>query len=1581
MNCTKESLVMPTSKQIIEFCLGANKKLKKSELKGYEQFLSLYLRHYEDVGGLDDIYNYLSDMAQHAHVFLSKPEQGAYAIDVFKVNVSVGYETKMVRLLILYDDIPFVPDSVRAVLQSLNYKVFRGNLLPNFQSIQCKGYTGFDQLEQGGKSLYCLDLESLSGELDLELLKKEIATILDDVKKVVNDWRRMQDALRMVMYAWQDQASEYISDEVIQENLLLMEWLLHHFTFLGYKGYKVSGGRGRKLSKTWGLDIPKLGNTGVYAGKLPSHGEDSHWPLFTMTKMTDTYKVHRFVSPEVLILNVYGAEGMLIEQHQFMGMFTADAYAQDVEKIPVMRIKVKQLIKMQKLRSRYMIRKLKHLIKSYPLEELFQADIQHLSSNFERVLRSDERQSSQVDIRLDVLEQFYSVMVYAPKDVFKTSLRNQIQTELLTECKGRLMHYSPYFTESTLVRLHFVIEAKSKVEDELKLKRKVESLCTSWERKLTSSLCALMGPKSGYIHAKQFVFSTSDAYQAAHTPEQAAIDAKKCAKMQDNLAVHVEPYGMGLEITVYQKDSDHPLTLNHTFPILNNLGFDVKSERYFDEKIGGQRLHLSRYHCLMQHAAAEQCQNIEGVEHSMLDILQGKTTDDRLNTLISSACLPTDSIDVIRAYVEYMHQVNFSISKSRVIDFIVRHPDFAKQVIQYFMQKFQPKLLNRDRLISKAKKSIQKFCSDVKSIDEERIISMLVSCIDATVRTNFCMPNREVISLKISARMVPSLSAPVPLYHAFVYGQSVMGIHIRYSKVSRGGLRCSDRIDDFHEEVSRLAATQRLKNTLTIPDGGKGGFVCRRINQLKLEQRAQEIQDCYKIFINALLSLADNIKNNKVVRSTYVYAYDDHDPYFVVAADKGTATFSPVANEISLSHDFWLGDAFASGGQHGYDHKKMGITARGAWESVKWHAKKLKIDVSTQPFTVAGIGDMSGDVFGNGMLLSDQIMLVAAFGYGRIFIDPTPDVEKSYQERLRLFRLKQSTWADYDPALISEGGGVFDRSQKYIELTPQMKKLFQTTKSKMEPSEMISTILSMQVDLMWNGGIGVFVKSSSETHFNVKDVSNDLTRVDAHKMKAKMFVEGGNNGLTQKARIDYALSGGLINTDFIDNSAGVNVSDLEVNLKILFKMVMDAGEMDLAERNRTIKKLSRSVSEIVLWNNYQQNALIDLSVHESSVLMNQYIRFMDLLSKKGFIDRESDCLPTKQELKMRSNGLLTRPEIAVLLSYSKIYLSALLDGSEFLTSDAASNYLLDYFPIETHESYKTYILQHPMRESIIKTQLVNTLVSEVGIVFLTQIIDECACHSDQAILAYTLARRILGIDVLHREAMSSNKIDDALKIAITADMKRSLYLSVRWILRHLNLSQSKQILSQYGGMNELSTFMLLHLPKKYTNRSLKLMQQLKASKVPNQLIERIKQVRYAYQLFNVRFAQIHTQVDSEFVCYIYYQIANWIKFHQIRERLLVVQEQSYWDRIQKFALEDDLTQIMTLLTIQVVSYAKKHNIEHTLALREWLEYAHGVSANIRLPLLELLDLRGADYSVFSVVISRIKKQVEDKDYV
>jgi glutamate dehydrogenase len=1572
---------MPTSKQITEFCLGANKKLKKSELKGYEQFLSLYLRHYEDVGGLDDIYGYLSDMAQQAHAFLNQKEKNAYAIDVSKVNVSIGYETKMVRLLILYDDIPFVPDSVRAVLQSLNYKVFRGNLLPNFQAVQCNGYMGFDQLEQGGKSLYCLDLESLSGEIDLKLLQKDIVAVLDDVKKVVHDWRRMQDSLRMVMYAWQDQASEHISDEVIQENLLLMEWLLHHFTFLGYKGYKVKDGRGRKLAKTWGLDIPKLGSSGAYAGGLPSHGEDSHWPLFMLTKLTEVYKVHRFVSPEVLVLNVYDPEGVLIEQHQFMGMFTADAYAQDVEKIPVMRVKVKQLIKMQKLRSRYMIRKLKHLIKSYPLEELFQADINHLSSNFERVLRSDERQSSQIDIRLNVLEQFYSVMVYAPKDVFKTSLRNQIQALLLEECKGNLMHYSPYFTESALVRLHFVIEAKSRIEDELKLKRKIESLCTSWGRKLTSTLCVLMGPKPGYSLAKQFLFCTSDAYQAAHTPEQAAVDAKKYDQMQDKIAVHVEPYGMGLEITVYQKDSEHPLTLNQTFPVLSNLGFDVRSERYFDEKIGQEQLHISRYHCLMQDDSTEQCQNIEGVEDSMLAILLQKTSNDRLNTLISSACLAIDSIDIIRAYVEYMHQVSFGISKSRVVDFIVRHPSFAKQIIKYFMLKFQPKLINRDRILSKSKKGLQSLCSDAKSIDEERIISMLVSCIDATVRTNFSIPNRQAIALKISAKMVPSLSAPVPLYHAFVYGRSVMGIHIRYSKVSRGGLRCSDRLDDFHEEVSRLAATQRLKNTLTIPDGGKGGFVCRRINQFDIADRAEEMQNCYKIFINALLSLADNMVNNKVVRSIYVHAYDDHDPYFVVAADKGTATYSPVANEISLSHDFWLGDAFASGGQNGYDHKKMGITARGAWESVKWHAKKIKIDVSTQPFTVAGIGDMSGDVFGNGMLLSDQIKLVAAFGYGRIFIDPSPDVEKSYQERLRLFRLKQSSWADYNPALISEGGGVFERSQKYIELTPQMKKLFQTTKSKMEPSEMISAILCMQVDLLWNGGIGVFVKSSTETHFDVKDVSNDISRVDAHKMRAKMFVEGGNNGLTQKARIDYALSGGLINTDFIDNSAGVNVSDLEVNLKILFKMVIDAGEMDLTQRNRLIKKLSKSVSEIVLWNNYQQNALIDLSVHESSAMMNQYIRFMDLLSEQGFIDRESDCLPTKQELKARSHELLTRPEIAVLLSYSKIYLSTLLDASTFLASDLAKSYLFDYFPVEIKDAYAGYIERHPLKESIIKTQLVNTLVSEVGVVFLTQIIDECACHSDQAILAYTLARKILDIDSLYRDAMSLGKIDDDLKIAIIADIKRSLYLSVRWILRHLNLSQPKQIIAQYEGISELSPYMLLHLPKKYTNRSYKLMHQLQGLKVSNELTKKIKQVRYAYQLFNVRFAQIHTQVDGEFVTYVYYQIANWIKFHQIRERLLIIQEQSYWDRIQKFALEDDLTQIMTLLTMQVLSYAKKHDIEHTLALREWLDFASGVNANIRLPLVELLDLRSIDYSVFSVVISRIKKQVEDKAYV
>ncbi|UTC24935.1 NAD-glutamate dehydrogenase [Candidatus Comchoanobacter bicostacola] len=1572
---------MPTSAQLSQYSINHYKKIKGAYLTGFKQFADLYFNSTESAYEVEDVYEYVAQVTSGHYKYIIKNIDKTLAIDLANVQVETGYARQLVRVYIVYDDMPFIPESIRATLERLGYSIFRSALVAN-QAIHMDGKTlSLEHVQSGGKTFYWLDIEAGNQTLTLRAMNQALSATVHDVTTVVKDWRRMQDALRSVIYAWQDNEGANIPQPVIRENVLLLEWLLHQFTFLGYAGYRHNSGKLRSIGKKWGLPIDGIKELSPHLATFPSHGEGLKDSLFMMTKSMMRSKVHRNVYPDIFIFNVYSKDSELIEQHYFMGMLTADAYSHDPEQIPVLRTKIDRLLSLQEKPSRYMSRRLKHLIKSYPKEDLFQSDIQYLHKEFSQLLLAEDNQISEVSVRVDTLGQFYSTMIYAPKVLFKTSLRNQIEQVLKDIYKGAIIFYSPYFAESYLVRMHFIQAIEGDVvKDTRRLCQEIRQLCVSWDKKLTLGLCLEYGQRQGYLHAKAFINTISESYRVAHSYEQAVQDEISVAtlSLENSRSVRLSVDDQTFMIRFYQLTSGSDITLSSIFPILSNMGLNIVRQQNFDECMSGHTVSISVYQCAFSGGLIASDNIISRVENALLMIINGVAEDDELNRLLISSSLELKQIHLLRCYIAYMHQINFAISKVRVKRFLSANRDLSQLFVKLFNIKFQYGLLKRTQLVNKQSHSIWSLSDQLKTSDDERIVSMLMHCITATVRTNYCMLDEVgALVLKIQAGMVPGVSKPAPLYHTFVYHPDVMGVHIRYSLIARGGIRHSDRLDDFYEEVGRLASTQRLKNTLTVPDGAKGCFVTRNIQMIPDAEHLEEVKRCYQIFIESLLSISDGYKEGRLCHYKGCKVYDEVDTYLVVAADKGTATFSDYANEIASKQNFWLKDAFASGGANGYDHKKMGITARGAWESFKWHSSKMGLDLTKDTFTAAGVGDMSGDVFGNGMLLSDKIKLVAAFAHRKIFIDPNPDPEKSYTERLRLFRMKGGTWGEYDTSLISQGGGVFDRSQKYIDLSPQMKKMFSFSKSKCEPFELIQAILKMQVDLFWNGGIGVFVKSKDESDFSVRDVQNDLVRINGSQMRAKIFAEGGNNGFTQKGRIEYALHGGMLNTDFVDNSAGVNLSDYEVNLKIFLDGLIQEGVLAQKERNPLLRRLSAEVSGMVLWNNLRQNIQIDLAILEAQGQQNQYLRFIESLSEQGLMNPQLESMPTKQELKERllHNLHFTRPEISVLLAYSKLYLIGLIEKIEFEDSQITKDILVSYFPGYIQSKYEGFIYKHPLQNQIFKTQLVNLLVGEMGLLFVSQMIDECGCLPKDVVIAYLVARRILNVSGLFDEVYQLKKIGYKVKLEISSSIKRSLYLSTRWILRHEDKLDVQKIISKYQNLNTSAELMIAALPRKYTKRTEYIQSELKSARASKALIEKVGYARYMYQLFNIRDLQVRTQVGESDVIKVYYQTAGWIKFYQLRDSLLNLPEASYWDHIQKYVLEDDLCIVLSKISSAVLISNHKKRSSYDSAVQNWLQDNVEFSKVVKQSLHELVEIRGGDYAMYSVVLTRVKKYV------
>jgi len=1173
--------------------------------------------------------------------------------------------------------------------------------------------------------------------------------------------------------------------------------------------------------------------------------EDRSHPLI-ITKTRARSTVHRGGYMDYIGVLSFDDEGRVTGERRFIGLFTSNAYFRRVADTPLIRLKARQLLERSELREGSYARKsLTHILETLPRDDLFQATVDEIEDIALAVLALMERQRVRLLVRRERFHRFYSCLVYIPRDDFSTENREKIQDILYRAFQGEQLDYTVQISESRLARLQLLIRPRPGAQpdpDLRALENRIVEAVRSWEDGLAEILVQKFGEDQGLAWAAEIGAAFPAAYQEDVSPWVASFDVERIAQLGDESDLQMSLY------RPRSKESDiirfklfkrgRPIPLSQVLPILENLGLDVVNERpYRLDMPDGATIWVQDYDMFYHRAAHLPLDQVRDTfTDAFLQTWRGVTRSDGFNRLILACGLAWRDVKILRAYCKYLQQIGIPFSLAYMAGTLSRHPLLARLLVAYFDALFNPgwseetdyrrelaaKRLARDldalvaetgqhdevlreyvqavldarggsdrqSLVAAIEKAFQRGLNAVSSLDEDRILHVFRRIMRATLRTNFYQPDeaghpKDYISFKLDSGQVPDLPAPRPYREIWVYATRVEGIHLRMGPIARGGLRWSDRKADFRTEVLGLMKAQNVKNTMIVPVGAKGGFVPMNLPEGGDRQAIwEEGTACYKIFINGLLDVTDNLQEDNVVPPDQVVRRDGDDPYLVVAADKGTATFSDTANGIAQGRDFWMGDAFASGGSVGYDHKGMGITAKGAWEGVKRHFRELGRDIQKEPFTVVGIGDMSGDVFGNGMLLSKQIRLQAAFNHLHIFLDPDPDPAASFRERQRLFALPRSSWTDYDPALVSAGGGVFSRQDKAIPLSREVRDWLGVEERELAPDALISVLLRAEVDLLWNGGIGTYVKAARESHAEVGDLANNALRVNGGDLRCRVVGEGGNLGFTQLGRIEYARAGGRINTDFIDNSAGVDCSDHEVNIKLLLDQALRAGDLDMKARNALLAEMTDEVEALVLRSNYLQTQALSMMERLSGARLGAKQRFIDILEDEGLLDRALEYLPEDDELVERRNrgeGLY-RPELSVLLSYSKIRFYQQLLGTDVPEDPFLSGELARYFPEPLQARFSHLVPEHRLRREIVATQVVNSLVNRMGISFVVRMREDTGAAADKLARAYTVARELLDARAFwSRVEGLDNKVTASLQIDALLVMWNQLRQVTRWL--------------------------------------------------------------------------------------------------------------------------------------------------------------------------------------------------------
>ncbi len=1556
---------------------------------------------------LDDLYG--STVACWQFLQQRKPQEAK--VRVFNPDYEAhGWQSSHTVVEILHQDMPFIVDSLRMELNQRNLTIHAINsailTVKRDDKHQLQGLLTKDSRAKGAQRecLVSVEVDRHTDPAQLADLEARIRAVFDDVRMVVEDFEAMVGCCDLLEKEFR-RLIPRMDENDVTEVREFVRWLKTHFTFLGYDEFELVDVDGRQqLQAVMGSQLGLLKycdehcrETLVDEGNRDAGDFVLIPDILSFSKSASKSLVHRPAYPDYISIKRFDSEGNVIGEARFLGLYTSNVYIQSSRFIPVVRHKVDKVMERSGLhRLGHDWKELLQILEIYPRDDLFQIGVEELVDTAMGILQIHERRQIRLFLRRDHFGQFFSCLVYAPREVYSTEFRLQVEKILCDQLGCNQADFNTYFSESILARTQFILRGDEPVREDvdvLALEDMIRDAARSWNDHLYDALVEAMGEERGIEAYNCYGQGFSGSYRSDFSARTAVVDIGHMMQLSASeplafsfyRALEKEPDTINFKLFSY----GNSLPLSDVLPVLEKLGLRVLDEHPYRLKGAHEEIWVHDFNLayigtdLIDFEA-----NKDIFEEAFLNIWQGNAVSDEFNRLVLPAQLGWREVNILRAYGAYMKQIRFNISTEGVAAALNNQVGIARKLVALFEARFHPEKQDAEKQ-AELQAQVMSDLDSVQSLNEDRVIRQYLALIIATQRTNYYQTEQGAYkgycSFKLLPGEIPHIPLPKPMFEIFVFAPWMEGVHLRGGKVARGGLRWSDRNDDYRTEVLGLVKAQQVKNAVIVPVGAKGGFVAKRLNpEMSRQEWLDEGVYCYKTFIRGLLDITDNLVEGDVKRPADVVVHDEDDTYLVVAADKGTATFSDIANGISQEYGFWLGDAFASGGSQGYDHKAMGITAKGAWVSVERHFREMGINTAKDDFTVVGIGDMAGDVFGNGMLLSKHIRLTAAFNHMHIFIDPSPDAAKSWEERKRLFELPRSSWSDYNADLISKGGGIFSRSLKAIELTPQMKKLTGLNEPRVTPSELISALLKAPVDLIWNGGIGTYVKAENETHAEVGDKANDGVRINASELSCKVIGEGGNLGMTQQARMEYALRGGRMNTDFIDNAGGVDCSDHEVNIKILLNQIVTEGDLTAKQRNQLLEDMTEAVSELVLKNNYRQVQAISVAESRSMLNMAEYRRFISHLEQEGKLNRALEFIPEDDVLADRKNEGrgLTRPELSVLVSYSKADLKEALVHARVADDPYLSRELATAFPDKMTERYMDAMQAHRLKPEIVATQIANHIVNIMGINFVDRLRASTGADDATIARAYVLTRDILDLNRLWEQIEAlDNKVDADVQISMMHDLQHLARRTTRWFVRNrraeLNCAQEAEFFTaQLGKLSKKMGELLCGEPK---DSWCEAYERYVAAGVPKRLAEVVAGARSLYSALGILEVARETKINADVVANTYFELGENLGLQWFTSQLNDLEVDNYWQALARESFRDDLDwQQRALLSNVLARYRRNPGIPEMVA--EWSEINRVRVQRWQAVLNELKTAEREDYAMYTVAVRELFDLAKNSEF-
>lgn len=1515
----------------------AEQKLSSAEAARLGTFIPLYFEEteQEDLKSFSPLDLFGAAMAHFE--FAQKRAAGQSKARIYNPDFERdGWQSTHSVIEIVNDDMPFLIDSLAMMLgrHNLNLHLLVHPVLSVGRD--AKGsMTELKRTEDRSlplESFIHVQVDRVSDPAVLKALQEDLDNVLANLRQVVNDEPKMRETLAAV-HAEVAKINGKRAEEA-KEAIAFLDWMAaNHFIFMGYCDYdlvKRDGKDSLKIVKGSGLGFLKDQGDKEYSESFEALPQElrelAHQPqLLILNKSQSRSVLHRSAYMDFVGIKRFNSKGEVIGERRFLGLYTASAYQNSPKDIPILRQKVAHVVNTcDYVDNSYKAKTLGFVLESYPRDELFEIPADVLTPIAEGIVSLQERPRVRLFTRADRYHRYVSSLVFVPRDSFNTEIRLKIEKVLMSAFNGASAEFSVQISDSALARVHYIIRTQGGQLPQFReneLEAEIARVVRGWEEELHQQLIETHGEEKGNLLFNRYRGAFPVAYREEFAARNAVLDIQLIEDAAEQSGIAMKLYrafnrGQGYNLKLFR--AGQPLGLSASLPILENMGVQVRDEHPYRVERNGETVWISDFG--LELGANVEAMQDEAVQKNFQALLARvfarDCENDGFNRLAVVAGLDWREITLVRALAKYLRQGGLTFSQAYIENCVAHYPDITRNLVKLFTARLHPTAFD-DAAAAKLQDTLKEQLDKVANLDEDRILNGFLQVILATRRTNFWQQGKDgefksYASFKLESNLISFLPQPRPMFEIWVYSPRVEGVHLRGSKVARGGLRWSDRMEDFRTEVLGLVKAQMVKNSVIVPMGSKGGFVCKQ-SPAPSDREAFMAEGiaCYKIFISALLDVTDNLVTGQIVPPADVRRLDPDDPYLVVAADKGTATFSDIANSISEAYGFWLGDAFASGGSAGYDHKGMGITARGAWESVKRHFRHLGINTQEQDFSVIGIGDMAGDVFGNGMLLSEHICLKAAFNHLHIFLDPTPNAAISFAERARLFNLPRSSWTDYNRELISQGGGIFERSAKSIPLSPEVKAWLETDKDSMAPNELIHELLKAKVDLFYNGGIGTYIKASTQSHADARDRANDPVRVNGNQLQARVVAEGGNLTCTQLGRVEFALTGGRICTDAIDNSAGVDCSDHEVNIKILLGAVMQAGDMTLKQRNDLLAEMTEEVGELVLRNNYLQTQVLAINRSHAASMLSAHSRMISHMEKTGELNREIEYLPSDTQINERrlARQGLTSPEVAVLLAYGKISLDQAILATDVPDDADFMPVLVNYFPKPLQQRFGEQMQRHHLKREIISNQLANQIINRMGVTFVFRLQEESSFSAADITRAFWIASRVFGAEQLWGQIEQlDNKVSADLQVEMMVMVRTLIERAVRWVLRNRRpIGSVSAAIEQYGAKVQ---GLLQQLPQLVSADAYpqvaRLEKRLNQPNVPAELASVLARLEFAVPLMDIIEIAGNSELPQDVIAANYLQLGRSLQLDWLRSAITQLPRDNRWQSLARSALRDDL---------------------------------------------------------------------------